>query len=288
MDGQTTNNAPVPGSAEYNAQMAQAGDNVTLNSGNAVPTKGGDPASQSQTGEFDGLNTNTEGSGEKLLAGKFKTVEELEAAFQALSTGKTDGGNGTENPKGNTNDNTNVDPKDATQDDAQKALQNVGLNFDEFSAEFNNSGALSDASYQKLEQAGIPREVVNAYIEGQQAKADLVVEKVTSVVGGVETYSKMVEWAKANLSPEEIAAYDRTATQGDLYTAQLAAEGLYRRYTQAVGTNNSFITGTTNGQSFDTFQSTAQVTAAMRDPRYRSDPAYRREVAEKLARSNIL
>lgn len=285
MDGQTTNNAPVPGSPEYNAQMAQVADNVTLNSGNAVPTKGGDPASQSQTGEFDGLNN---GGGEKLLAGKFKTVEELEAAFQALSKGDTNGNTGTENPQGNTNDNTNVDAKNATQDDAKQALQSAGLNFDEFSAEFNTNGGLSDASYQKLEQAGIPRDVVNAYIEGQQAKADLVVEKVTSVVGGLDTYTKMVEWARNNLSPEEIAAYDRTATQGDLYTAQLAAEGLYRRYTQAVGTNNAFLSGSTNGQSFDTFQSTAQVTQAMRDPRYRSDPAYRREVAEKLARSNIL
>lgn len=279
MDGQ--NNSPVPGSPEYNAQMSQLGDNVTINSGNAVPTKGGDPASTTSGGEFDGVKNE---GGEKLFAGKFKTVEELEAAFQQLqSQGETKGA-AEESPK---NDNQ-PDPAQATQDDAKQALQNVGLNFDEFSNEFAASGVLSEASYKKLADAGIPKEVVDAYIEGQQAKADLVVEKVVSTVGGLDTYSKMIEWATANLSAEEINAYNKVATQGDLYTAKLAAEGLYRRYTQAVGTNNRFITGSTNNVSTDVFHSTAQITEAMRDPRYRSDPAYRRAVAEKLARSNVL
>lgn len=279
MDGQ--NNSPVPGSPEYNAQMSQLGDNVTINSGNAVPTKGGDPASTTSGGEFDGVKNE---GGEKLFAGKFKTVEELEAAFQQLqSQGETKGA-AEESPQ---NDNQ-PDPAQATQDDAKQALQNVGLNFDEFSNEFAASGGLSEASYKKLADAGIPKEMVDAYIEGQQAKADLVVEKVVSTVGGLDTYSKMIEWATANLSAEEINAYNKVATQGDLYTAQLAAEGLYRRYTQAVGTNNRFITGSTNNVSTDVFHSTAQITEAMRDPRYRSDPAYRRAVAEKLARSNVL
>lgn len=284
MDGQ--NNSPVPGSPEYNTQMSQLGENVTINSGNAVPTKGGDPASTTSGGEFDGLNKDN--GGEKLLAGKFKTVEELEAAFQQLQAqGETKGAT-EENPQDQNQEQNQADPAKATEADAKEALQNVGLNFDEFSNEFANSGTLSEASYKKLADAGIPKEVVDAYIEGQQAKADLVVEKVVSSVGGMETYSKMIEWAKANLSAEEIAAYDKVATQGDPYTAQLAAEGLYRRYTNAVGTNNRFITGSTNNVATDVFHSTAQITQAMRDPRYRSDPAYRREVAEKLARSNIL
>ncbi|MFZ9656653.1 MAG: capsid assembly protein, partial [Limnohabitans sp.] len=36
------------------------------------------------------------------------------------------------------------------------------------------------------------------------------------------------------------------------------------------------------------FESTAQVVEAMSDPKYQADPAFRRKVQEKLARSNVL
>ena len=37
----------------------------------------------------------------------------------------------------------------------------------------------------------------------------------------------------------------------------------------------------------DQFKSNAQLVEAMNDPKYENDPAYRREVMEKLERSNI-
>jgi hypothetical protein len=35
------------------------------------------------------------------------------------------------------------------------------------------------------------------------------------------------------------------------------------------------------------FESTAELTAAMSDPRYAKDPAYRQTVADKLAKSSL-
>lgn len=275
MAEETNNTTTIePGSAAYNEQMAKAAEGVAIN-GDAASI-GGDQASPDQTGD----------SGEKLLAGKFKTVEELEAAFAALSGGKTDEAEG--NTEGTAEGETkNIDVDTASEEQVSDALKGVGLDFNEFTKEYDTSGELSEASYQKLVEAGIPKEMVDAYIEGQQAKANLIVERITSTVGGREAYEKMVKWAGANMTSDEIDAYNRVTSQGDPYTAQLAAEGLYRRYTAAVGTNNSFISGETSGRSTDIFESTAQVTAAMRDPRYRTDPAYRQQVAEKVARSNI-
>ena len=47
-----------------------------------------------------------------------------------------------------------------------------------------------------------------------------------------------------------------------------------------------------NGDSIETnsdvFESSAQVIDAMNDPRYSKDPAYRKEVEEKLARSAVI
>ena len=40
--------------------------------------------------------------------------------------------------------------------------------------------------------------------------------------------------------------------------------------------------------SSDAFRSIAQVTQAMNDPRYEKDPAYRKDVTDRLAKSTIL
>jgi len=273
--------APVPGSDAYNQQMAQAGDNVILNSGNAVPS--GDPA-KANAGEFDGMN---QGGGEKLLAGKFKTVEELEAAFNQLQSGNSgDSNNNQQQSQQNNADLQNA--ANANAQDAANALQSRGLDFNAFSAEYESNGGLSEASYQKLAEAGIPKEVVDSYIAGQEAQANLMVTEVHQAVGGYDSYAQMIQWAAQNLSHSEIDAYNAVASTGDINVAKLAAEGLYRRYTEAVGTNRPMINGSTSPVSTDVFQSTFQVTEAMRDPRYRNDPAYRRSVAEKIARSSIL
>ena len=46
--------------------------------------------------------------------------------------------------------------------------------------------------------------------------------------------------------------------------------------------------GSVNNTNTDTFGSVAQVTDAMNDPRYSKDPAYRKEVEDKLARSSVI
>ena len=47
------------------------------------------------------------------------------------------------------------------------------------------------------------------------------------------------------------------------------------------------LTGKAPQTSKDVFKSQAQVVAAMSDPRYDNDPAYRQDLIEKLDRSDI-
>ena len=47
------------------------------------------------------------------------------------------------------------------------------------------------------------------------------------------------------------------------------------------------LTGKAAQPQVDTFRSQAEVVAAMQDPRYDNDPAYRQDVFQKLERSNI-
>ena len=53
-------------------------------------------------------------------------------------------------------------------------------------------------------------------------------------------------------------------------------------------TQQNLFEGDVNVTNTDTSGSVAQVTEAMNDPRYSKDPAFRKEVEDKLARSSVI
>lgn len=170
---------------------------------------------------------------------------------------------------------------------AEDALANVGLNFDDFANEFAQSGALAPESYEKLEKAGIPRDYVDAFIEGQAARAEAIRYQVLSEVGGEQGFAKMSEWAAKSLTKAELDAYNAAVDNPDVNVKRLAVQGLYSRYTTSVGTEPNLVGGSVSGSKGDVFRSTNEVVAAMSDPRYGSDPAYTKDVTEKLGRSDV-
>jgi len=107
-------------------------------------------------------NANTIGTepeieeGEKLLAGKYKNVEELEKAYTELQSklGKADAPSEEDTAPVDTNE-------------AENAVEAAGLDFASLESEYDTQGELSEDSFKKLEQAGIPRSAVDQYIAGQ-------------------------------------------------------------------------------------------------------------------------
>lgn len=181
-----------------------------------------------------------------------------------------------------------TDNPPADEDAAKDAVNKAGLDFDALSNEYWESGKLADSSYEALERAGIPRNLVDGYIAGQQA---IVAETKASVfreAGGEQQYDGMISWAAENLSQDEITAYDNAVNSGNMNSVLLAVKGLKARYEAAEGVEPSVNLGGTGRADADSFKSWAQVTKAMNDPRYGKDPAYVAEVEAKLARSNNL
>lgn len=155
-----------------------------------------------------------------------------------------------------------------------------------FSDEFMQLGTLSDKSFANLEARGIPRYVVESYIEGQKAVAESQVAAIYNNVGGQAQYQQMIEWASENLPDNEIDAFNSMVDSGDPSSIQFAVRGLQARFSSAAGMPRLMQGGTT-GPGSSPFRSLAEVTAAMRDPKYRADPAYRKDVEARLAISNI-
>ena len=135
---------------------------------------------------------------------------------------------------------------------------------------------------------GIPKQFVEAYVEGQKAMVAAQLNEVFDSVGGEENYNSMLSWAENNLAEHEINAFNNIVEGTDANATMLAISGLYSRYTQNNSSAPNLVKGnygTKNATS--AFRSMAEVTAAMKDPRYGKDEAYRKEVEDRLNVSNI-
>ena len=156
--------------------------------------------------------------------------------------------------------------------------------------EYTENGSLSENSYKQLEDAGISQEMTNQYIAGQKALGAQIGTDVKNTVGGEENYNGMVEWAKNNYSAEQITAYDNAVNSGNIELAKMAAKGLQSDYQSTTGVEGEVYGGkqaAPEGGQGDVFRSNAEVTTAMKDPRYDSDHAFRQDVRDKLERSDL-
>tara|TARA_B100001094_G_scaffold23284_1_gene19704 strand:+ start:1911 stop:2702 length:792 start_codon:yes stop_codon:yes gene_type:complete len=208
----------------------------------------------------------TQAEDENLILGKFKSQEDLAAAYENL-----------EKKLGETKEEPAAEEK-STQD------SNVSTAIQEASDTFHENGELSEDNYKALEDSGIPREFVEAYVKGREASMKSEAAQITDSVGGQENYDSMVQWASEALPADEIETFDQLVTESSPEAAKLAVKGLYARYTAEAGNAPLNIKqGQTSGAAVQPFNSNAQVVEAMKDRRYENDPAYREEIERRLA-----
>lgn len=180
-------------------------------------------------------------------------------------------------------------PAPQTQTDAQNTLKGVGLDITEFETEFISQGQLSEASYKKLTDAGIPKAMVDSYIKGQEALAQQIIDNTYAIAGGEQNYNKMTEWARKSLTPDEIRYFDHVMSSGNRESITFAVTGLVSRWRAAEGFAPNLVQGRAPAvpQRVLGFQSIDEMKQAMRDPRYGRDSAYTRSVEEKMSRSDL-
>jgi hypothetical protein len=169
-------------------------------------------------------------------------------------------------------------------------LKAAGLNMDDFTREFTESGTLSEESFQKLEKAGFPRPLVEQYLAGAKVNVTIAKEQEAAIkgtVGGPEAYKALTQWAADNLNADEIEAYNNIMASGDIKAIKFAVAGLKARYDAQAEPNLIGGNARSTVTKTDVFRSAAEVVAAMKDPRYGKDPAYTRDVEMKLARSDV-
>lgn len=176
------------------------------------------------------------------------------------------------------------------EESAREVAKTAGVNYDDLTASYWEKGALDDTQYAALAKAGIPKDLVDQYITGQEAVAANTRNAVFESVGGEETYASLIEWAGENYTPAEIAVFNNAVNGYDTTAMNMAVKALKAQHDATVGFEPS---NTVNGQTAvkagtSVYRSTAEVMVDMGDPRYKTDAAFRKDVEQKLGRSDIM
>ena len=223
---------------------------------------------------------------EGLLAGKYKNAEDLEQAYLSLQKklGQEETGEEGEGEEEGIDEEVSEDAP---------AVSLINEASEEYYA---NDGSLSEETIQKFSNMS-SQDLVNAYLEIQannpqapQAAAEMSeaqVNQVQNQAGGENNYLAVTEWAANNLPEAQIDAFDSVVDTGNPAAIGIAFQGLQSRYNEANGYEGRMLQGKPAGSSGQVYRSQAELVAAMGDPRYDTDPAYRADVISKLDQSDL-
>jgi hypothetical protein len=183
------------------------------------------------------------------FAGKFRTAEDLEKGYLELQ--KKLGGKSTESSE------------------------------DEISEEEPET---AESEEQEAEE---PEEKEKS-VEGKEPEVPTLSDKDTQAileaVGGKDTYDKAIEWAAENISKEDQADFNKVLESQNAAAIKFAAEALVQRYKSQADFQGKTYTGRGNtNPGVKPYRSREEVNTALSDPRYDRDPAYRNDVADRLA-----
>jgi hypothetical protein len=260
---------PVPGSPEHDAAMAAKFDAQQAGIG-ATPAADAPVKPEHVPEKFWDATT-----GQVNYEAWSKSTTEAERRITELSTGKTTPAD--QKPAGDTTPAADTPEAKA----AQEALSAKGMDLGEFSKEFSEKGALSDESYEKLVKSGFSRDLVDSFIAGQVALANQRDSVGYQEAGGKDKFVQMAEWSKTNMTDAERASFNKAMT-GTVEDMKLAIGGLKARYQAAEGSDPALIGGKGGDGGTAAFASRAEMTAAIKDPRYAKDPAYRAVVEKRI------
>ena len=221
---------------------------------------------------------------EQLLAGKYKSAEELEKAYVELQ--KKLGENKSE-------EQTSAEEKPEEKPKLSDGASLITTASEEYYA---NGNKLSDETMAKFSSMST-QDLIKAYMEVQSTQpqqpaqeveiTEAQINQIKNSAGGEKEYANIINWAKSNLPKESITAFDEVVNTGSVQAIQLAVAGLKSEYNNANGVEGKMVTGKAAPNNGDVFRSQAELVRAMSDSRYDNDPAYRQDVIEKLDRSDL-
>ena len=255
---------------------------------------------------------------ENLLAGKYKSTEDLEKAYLELQkkqgeVSKEDTTTTEETVEENT-DEVQYDKNFFYNEDGSIKYENTeqlyGAQLNDIFKENNidlyemneyfakNEGTLNEEMYASLDKAGLNKDVVSSYLQGLRqdlgweaapeapSLSEAEVTAVHNIAGGQEGYNQLMQWASDNISADDIKNFDEVIETGNKAAVTFAVKALMGQFEDAQGRDSTLIQGKKSAPT-EIYRSMSEVVRDMNKPEYDTDDAYREDVRRKLEMSNL-
>ncbi|MAI82592.1 MAG: hypothetical protein CMQ74_07370 [Gammaproteobacteria bacterium] len=183
------------------------------------------------------------------------------------------------------------------------ALQNAEVNPVEMCEKFYAGEDVSNYVNDIVDKGGLPRDLVERYLEGSRVRAglnrdsaqkvmtDTEEQQIKDELGGDAAFNQIADWAGKNLNAETLKSYNDTIDGGNPDAIRWAVRSLQIEMANPNAVVEPKLIGGGDVPSETTFQSKQQVLDAMSKTNdrgqkiYEVDPSYQESVKQMLARS---
>ena len=232
-----------------------------------------------------------------LIGGKFKSQDDLLKAYNELQSKL---GKANESTDEDGSEEEGVQTEGEQEEEVLEEKVEVSENIRKF-VEINdrfekNGGSVTEEDFESLSQMS-SKDLLDTYFKyhatqvaqaKQTAATNDQLSQIRESVGGDDAYASMIEWSGSALSEAEADQFNSVINSNNAAAIGYAVEALNNRYRTNEGYEAPLVTGKKASNSKKAFRSQAELARAIADPRYSSDPAFRMDVEEKLARSGDL
>ena len=241
-----------------------------------------------------------------LLAGKYKSPEDLERAYKELETKLGQQQSQPERQESQVDVYTEEAAKGIYGEEAVNQLAERGLSMAELMRTADSGGDISEHFDVLAEAFRVPRQVVENYVNqagavqaGAQAESvasgltETDTYELKAMVGGEERFNELSDWAAKNLTKDALAEYNEAVDSGNKMAIKWALRTLQSKYQAPNAVVEPKLYGGGDAPGPQVFESQQQLMDAMnkRNDRgqimYEVDEAYRQKVIEILAKSPI-
>jgi hypothetical protein len=251
----------TPGTPEYDAHMVAITIGKAAPGVSAMPATGVEKFYDAKTGVYNWEDHAKEAEF-KLAGGKKPDAPGDDKAGRGLEIGKDD---------------------KPGEGDVKDIVTAAGLKLETLQDEIRADGKLTDTSKAALLKQGVPEALLDEYVGLLSTHMASQATSALEQAGGQDGWNRLSGWAKENLPANEVDAYNKMLNGPDW---AVAIDTLKTKMSAATGVaaEGKLLSGDiSSGGSQVAFKSQAEITEAMKDPRYQTDEAYRRNVAARIA-----
>tara|TARA_S200002703_G_scaffold151905_1_gene151791 strand:- start:436 stop:1272 length:837 start_codon:yes stop_codon:yes gene_type:complete len=157
-------------------------------------------------------------------------------------------------------------------------IDRAGLESNNLRQQLEDNGDFDADTYKKLNEVGVTNDLIKSYVDNLAYRREKTVGDALDYVGGEDAWRNMNQWAVDNLNRDEISKFNEllASDQWKIGVDAMKVRMGSNTFEPHITTGNQ-LPGTTYG-----YRSKSEMKTDMSNPKYKSDPVFRREVMAKI------